>query len=185
MDVAKLLKPDSVHCGLSARSKKHALELLSQALAASSEAANAEEILEGLIQRERLGCTGLGRSVAMPHTRLSGIDQSVGAFLRLDDAVDFDSVDGAPVDLLFGLLVPEEVSSADDIDLGVTEDGDAVEFNLHLAKSFMIAAIDLDFDKSIPGLGLDIDASLEMEVTFDFVFGVGFSLSDGRSLDCG
>ncbi|MCZ6475177.1 MAG: PTS sugar transporter subunit IIA [Gammaproteobacteria bacterium] len=108
MDVAKLLKPDSVHCGLSARSKKHALELLSQALAASSEAANAEEILEGLIQRERLGCTGLGRSVAMPHTRLSGLDQSVGAFLRLDDAVDFDSVDGAPVDLLFGLLVPED-----------------------------------------------------------------------------
>ena len=85
-----------------------ALELLSQALAASSEAANAEEILEGLIQRERLGCTGLGRSVAMPHTRLSGLDQSVGAFLRLDDAVDFDSVDGAPVDLLFGLLVPED-----------------------------------------------------------------------------
>jgi PTS system nitrogen regulatory IIA component len=93
---------------LSARSKKHALELLSQALAASSGAANAEEILEGLIQRERLGCTGLGRSVAMPHTRLSGLDQSVGAFLRLDDAVDFDSVDGAPVDLLFGLLVPED-----------------------------------------------------------------------------
>lgn len=108
MDVANILKPDSVHCGLSARSKKHALELLSQALAASTAAYGAWEILEGLIQRERLGCTGLGRSVAMPHTRLSGLDQSVGAFLRLDDAVDFDSVDGAPVDLLFGLLVPED-----------------------------------------------------------------------------
>ncbi len=108
MDVASILKPESVHCGLSARSKKHALELLSQALAASSEAHSAEEILEGLIQRERLGCTGLGRSVAMPHTRLSGLEHSVGAFLRLDDAVDFDSVDGAPVDLLFGLLVPED-----------------------------------------------------------------------------
>ncbi|MEE8092774.1 MAG: PTS sugar transporter subunit IIA [Gammaproteobacteria bacterium] len=108
MDVASVLKPESVHCGLRARSKKHALELLSQALAASSEAYSAEEILEGLIQRERLGCTGLGRSVAMPHTRLNGLEHSVGAFLRLDEAVDFDSVDGAPVDLLFGLLVPED-----------------------------------------------------------------------------
>jgi PTS system nitrogen regulatory IIA component len=108
MDVAKLLKQESVHCGLDARSKKHALELMSQALAASADAASAEEILEGMIQRERLGCTGLGRSVAMPHTRLSGLEHSVGAFLRLDDAVDFDSIDGAPVDLLFGLLVPED-----------------------------------------------------------------------------
>ncbi len=108
MDVASILKPESVHCRLSARSKKHALELLSQALAASSEAYSADEILEGLIQRERLGCTGLGRSVAMPHTRLNGLERSVGAFLRLDEAVDFDSVDGAPVDLLFGLLVPED-----------------------------------------------------------------------------
>ncbi len=108
MDVAKLLKPESVHCGLGARSKKHALELMSQALAASADAASVEEILEGMIQRERLGCTGLGRSVAMPHTRLSGLEHSVGAFLRLDDAVDFDSIDGAPVDLLFGLLVPED-----------------------------------------------------------------------------
>lgn len=108
MDVANILKPDSVHCGLGARSKKHALELLSQALAACTAAYGAGEILEGLIQRERLGCTGLGRSVAMPHTRLTGLERSVGAFLRLDEAVDFDSVDGAPVDLLFGLLVPED-----------------------------------------------------------------------------
>ena len=108
MDVANILKPENVHCSLGARSKKHALELLSQALAASSEGYSAEEILEGLIQRERLGCTGLGRSVAMPHTRLSGLEHSVGAFLRLDVAVDFDAIDGAPVDLLFGLLVPED-----------------------------------------------------------------------------
>ena len=108
MDVAQLLKPESVHCGLGARSKKHALELMSQALAASAGAASVEEILEGMIQRERLGGTGLGRSVSMPHTRLNGLEHSVGAFLRLDDAVDFDSIDGAPVDLLFGLLVPED-----------------------------------------------------------------------------
>jgi len=107
MDVANVLRPESVHCEIGARSKKHALELLSEALAETSEAYSAEEILDGLIHRERLGCTGLGRSVAMPHTRVHGLQESVGAFLRLDDAVDFDSIDDEPVDLIFGLLVPD------------------------------------------------------------------------------
>ncbi len=108
MDVGNILRPESVHCELGARSKKHALALLSTALAETSEAYSAEEILDGLIHRERLGCTGLGRSVAMPHTRVSGLQESVGAFLRLDEAVDFDSIDDEPVDLIFGLLVPDD-----------------------------------------------------------------------------
>ena len=91
MDVGNILRPESVHCELGARSKKHALELLSEALAETSEAYSAEEILDGLIHRERLGCTGLGRSVAMPHTRVSGLKESVGAFLRLAERVSEDS----------------------------------------------------------------------------------------------
>jgi PTS system nitrogen regulatory IIA component len=106
MDVAHILSEESVHCETRARSKKHALELLSEALAAASEVYNAEEIFESLIQRERLGCTGLGRSVAMPHARVEGLEESIGAFLRLSEPVDFDSADGEPVDLIFGLLVP-------------------------------------------------------------------------------
>ncbi len=108
MDVANFLRPESVHCKPDARSKKHALQLLSEALAETADAYSAEEILDGLIHRERLGCTGLGRSVAMPHTRISGLKKSVGAFLRLDEAVDFDSIDDEPVDLIFGLLVPDD-----------------------------------------------------------------------------
>ena len=108
MDVANILKPESVHCEVDARSKKHALELVSEALADTCEAYSAEEILDGLIHRERLGCTGLGRSVAMPHTRVSGLKDSIGAFLQLNKAVDFDSIDDEPVDLIFGLLVPDD-----------------------------------------------------------------------------
>ncbi len=81
-------------------------------LADSSKDHSAEEVLDGLINRERLGCTGLDRSVAMPHTRIRGLGDSVGAFLRLDKAVDFDSADGEPVDLIFGLLVPEDCDEA-------------------------------------------------------------------------
>lgn len=106
MDVAQLLNPESVHCEAGVRSKKHALELLSAALAAAAELEDAEAIFESLVQRERLGCTGLGRSVAMPHARIKGLEESIGAFLRLDEGVDFDAVDDEPVDLIFGLLVP-------------------------------------------------------------------------------
>jgi len=106
MDVARILRPENVHCEKQARSKKHVLDLLSEALAAAAKGYDAEEIFESLVQRERLGCTGLGKSVAMPHARVEGLEESIGAFLRLGEAVDFDSADGEPVDLIFGLLVP-------------------------------------------------------------------------------
>jgi len=110
MDVARILRPECVQCEGEARSKKHALELLSQVLANTDERLNAADILEGLVNRERLGSTGLGHSIAMPHARLSGIENTVGAFVKLETAVDFDSEDGDAVDLLFGVLVPEDCS---------------------------------------------------------------------------
>ena len=112
MDVANILRSESVCCESTARSKKHALEILSHLLAEASLSESSETVLEGLIQRERLGCTGLGRAVAMPHTRLPGLEDSVGAFLRLDEPVQFDSSDDEPVDLIFGLLVPEHCDEA-------------------------------------------------------------------------
>ena len=108
MDVANILKPDSVRCESGVRSQKHALELLSDILESIQENLNAAEILEGLVNRERLGSTALGHSIAMPHARLNGLDRSIGAFLKLDAGVDFDSPDGEPVDLLFGVLVPQD-----------------------------------------------------------------------------
>jgi nitrogen PTS system EIIA component len=107
MDVSKLLKPGSVRCERQASSKKHALDLLSATLAEAIGSATAGEVLEGLANRERLGSTGLGASIAVPHARIAGIDHSVAAFLKLDEPVNFDSTDGKPVDLLFGLIVPE------------------------------------------------------------------------------
>jgi nitrogen PTS system EIIA component len=113
MDVANILAPTSIHCEPRCTSKKHALELLSRMLAAAAGNLNVGKVLDGLAARERLGSTGLGASVAMPHTRVAGIDVIVAAFLRLAVPVTFDSPDSKPVDLLFGLLVPENSSAAE------------------------------------------------------------------------
>jgi PTS system nitrogen regulatory IIA component len=110
MNVAHILDPKSVYCEAVATSKKHALELMTNALAEACNQCSAAEILEGLTQRERLGCTGLGRSVAMPHTRLENVTESVAAFIRLDEGVAFDSPDGESVDLLLGIVVPKDCS---------------------------------------------------------------------------
>jgi nitrogen PTS system EIIA component len=113
MDISAMLKPKNIRCELSAGSKKHALELLSEALADAVTGPTAGEVLEGLANRERLGSTGLGSSVAMPHARVAGIEESAVAFLKLAEPIEFGSPDGEPVDLLFGLLVPERSSPTD------------------------------------------------------------------------
>ena len=64
-------------------------------------------ILTSLASREKLGSTGLGHGVAIPHGRMAGVNQSVGAFMRLKHPLDYDAHDGQPVDLVFGLLVPQ------------------------------------------------------------------------------
>jgi PTS system nitrogen regulatory IIA component len=106
MEVANILAPESVRFEAGVRSKKHALELLSNVLAEAADIDDPEDVFERLVQRERLGCTGLGEAIAMPHARLDGLEESIGAFLRLDDGVDFDAADGKPVDMIFGLLLP-------------------------------------------------------------------------------
>jgi PTS system nitrogen regulatory IIA component len=112
MDVAKLLNPHSVVCNAPVRSKKHALDLISQLLASAVKTVSASEIFAVLVTRERLGCTALGDAVAIPHGRLAGLDRNFGAFIKLAEPIDFDSPDGEPVDLIFGLLVPEDCPDA-------------------------------------------------------------------------
>lgn len=109
MFLEDLIKPDSVLCNAHARSKKHCLEILSELLVRSDPEIPNEEIFDSLISRERLGCTGLTQGVAFPHCRVPGLARSVGALLKLSEPVDFDSADGEPVDLVFGLMVPTEV----------------------------------------------------------------------------
>ena len=93
-----------------ASSKKRILEQAARLLADMGEELTAEQVFERLLERERLGSTGLAGGVALPHSRIPGLKQCRGAFLRLAEPIEFDALDGAPVDLVFALIVPEDAN---------------------------------------------------------------------------
>lgn len=113
MKLEDLIRPDSVLCNVSARSKKHCLEILSELLTRSNPDIASEEVFAKLIERERLGCTCLDKGVAFPHCRINGLRKSTAALMKLAGPVDFDSPDGQSVDLVFGLMVPEDLDAED------------------------------------------------------------------------
>ncbi|MEN8170253.1 MAG: PTS IIA-like nitrogen regulatory protein PtsN [Pseudomonadota bacterium] len=110
MQVAELLDLEHISCNTQSASKKRVLEQLSQLLSANQEALSQNQVFDSLLSRERLGSTGLGHGVAIPHGRLKQNDATLAAFIKLQQGVDFDASDNQPVDLLFGLLVPEEAT---------------------------------------------------------------------------
>lgn len=93
-------------------SKKRLLESLAELLAPAGTQRPPAQICDLLNERERLGSTGLGEGIALPHARVAGIEDAVGAFVQLSQAVSFDAPDDRPVDLAFGLLVPEDANEA-------------------------------------------------------------------------
>jgi len=117
MEINQLITPERVQCISSISSKKRALESIGQLLSLGAIGVDSTDIFHQLIERERLGSTGLGHGVALPHGRLqkdmqsdtpnSNLDITLGCFIKLEQGVDFDSPDQKPADLLFGLLVPE------------------------------------------------------------------------------
>ena len=107
MQLAELLTVERIAQADEAGSKKRVLETLSKLIASGQQNLTPEEIFESLISRERLGSTGLGHGVAIPHGRVKSSDETIGAFLQLQEGIDFDAIDNEPVDLMFALLVPE------------------------------------------------------------------------------
>lgn len=112
MKIAEILSADRVSHGHTFTSKKKALEELAQLLGRGVPDVTAADILSSLSAREKLGSTGLGHGVAIPHGRMPGVSQSVGAFMRLKHPLDYEAHDGQPVDLIFGLLVPQGATEA-------------------------------------------------------------------------
>ena len=109
MDLGDILTPGGIYPSLKAASKKEALKQLSER-AAGVTGIPERQIFDMLLQRERLSSTGLGRGIAIPHIKLTSIKNIVCLFARLDNAIDFESHDGEPVDLVFLLLAPEHAS---------------------------------------------------------------------------
>ncbi|MBV8851019.1 MAG: PTS IIA-like nitrogen regulatory protein PtsN [Methylobacteriaceae bacterium] len=110
MPLNDLLSPDAILPALRANTKKQALQELSEKAAALS-GLTSREIFDALLQRERLGSTGIGNGVAIPHGKLAKVKRIFGIFARLDRPIDFEALDGAPVDLIFLLVAPESAGA--------------------------------------------------------------------------
>ncbi|MDR3418215.1 MAG: PTS sugar transporter subunit IIA [Nevskia sp.] len=110
MKLADILSANRVAAGVAVTSKKRALEEVAKLLALGAPSVSHVDILNSLANREKLGSTGLGHGVAIPHGRMAGVSGSIGAFVRLKHAVDYETHDGQPVDLVFGLLVPQNAT---------------------------------------------------------------------------
>jgi nitrogen PTS system EIIA component len=110
MEIADLLRPEQVIAHLRATSKKQALQDLARR-AAQTAGQNERAIFDVLMERERLGTTGVGNGIAIPHGKLPNLDRLHGLFARLDHPIDFDAIDERPVDLIFLLLAPESAGA--------------------------------------------------------------------------
>jgi PTS system nitrogen regulatory IIA component len=110
MDIVNLLSPEGIIPKLHATSKKQALQELAKH-AATLTGLHERTIFDVLLERERLGTTGVGNGIAIPHGKLPGIDRLYGLFARLETAIDFDAIDEQPVDLIFMLLAPENAGA--------------------------------------------------------------------------
>lgn len=106
MDLHDFLLPQAVTADLRATSKKQLLQQLSSRAAALT-GLEERRILETILERERLGSTGFGGGVAIPHGKIEGLGKVFGLFARLNGAVDYDALDRQPVDLVFLLLAPQ------------------------------------------------------------------------------
>ncbi len=106
MPLSDLLAADAVFAALKANNKKQVLQGLAAKAAILTGRAE-REIFETLLQRERLGSTGIGNGVAIPHGKMPRLEKLVGLFARLEKPIDFEALDGQPVDLVFLLLAPE------------------------------------------------------------------------------
>ncbi|MDF1580841.1 MAG: PTS sugar transporter subunit IIA [Desulfuromonadales bacterium] len=108
MKIVDLLHPETIISSLQARTKDDVLAELAEALFTFDESLDRTEVIKVLHERERLGSTGIGDGVAIPHGKLKSLDKLLIAFARSIDGVDFDAMDGKPAHLFFLLVAPEE-----------------------------------------------------------------------------
>ena len=108
MQLSEIINVNRIKKGVDVLSKKRALEELASLFTQDQTQLNTNEIFDSLISRERLGSTGVGYGIAIPHGRIKNCEKITGAFIQLNEGIDFDAIDNQPVDMLFALIVPEE-----------------------------------------------------------------------------
>lgn len=124
MELDSIIEPNRVLRNVEARSKKHALDILSEMLAGAEEDLSQGMVFDSLIGREKLGCTAMEGGVAIPHGCIEGLDKVIGAFVKLGEPVDYDTPDGGPVDMMFAVILPS--SSDQDYSASLCEIAEAL-----------------------------------------------------------
>ena len=107
MELCTILRPECTTCATPG-SKKKVLELISDLVAAQYPTLSSQEIFESLVAREKMGSTGIGNGIAIPHGRLTDITQPIAILVKCEEPIAFDAIDKQPVDILFALLVPAD-----------------------------------------------------------------------------
>ena len=110
MNIPDILTLERTQADVDVSSKKKLLELLANLISEQVPETSHDEVFDRLLERERLGSTGLGEGIAIPHCRIKHCQQAIGVLFSLSDPIDYDSIDRQPVDLVFALLVPEEAT---------------------------------------------------------------------------
>lgn len=108
MQLSEIIDVNRIDRDINVISKKRALEELSNLITQDQPQLDATGIFDSLISRERLGSTGVGYGIAIPHGRIKNCNKITGAFIKLSQGIDFDAIDNQPVDMLFALAVPEK-----------------------------------------------------------------------------
>ena len=107
MKIAEFLSPQAVVSALAARTKAQALQELCDSLARAHPTLDARKLMDVLQDREKLGSTGIGEGVAIPHGKLQGLPQLLASFGVSREGIDFEAIDGKPTHLFFALVAPE------------------------------------------------------------------------------
>jgi PTS system nitrogen regulatory IIA component len=106
MQISDVLTLDCTKSAVHCTSKKRALEIISQ-IAADHSGQDSTELFECMLNREKMGSTGIGNGIAIPHARMFTSEQAIAVLVQCKDPIEFDAIDNRPVDLLFALLVPD------------------------------------------------------------------------------
>ena len=108
MDIQAIVSLDRTECAVQCNSKKRILEIIADIAAKNNENIDQATVLNSLMSRERMGSTGIGNGIALPHGRLPGLEKVIAIVVPSTPAINFDALDEKPVDIFFALLVPEE-----------------------------------------------------------------------------
>lgn len=107
MQLSSVLSLDCTKSAVQCSSKKRALEIVCE-IAAAHSGLETTELFENMLSREKVGSTGIGNGIAIPHARMPSSDQAIAVLIQCDEPIEFDAIDNKPVDILFALFVPED-----------------------------------------------------------------------------